>query len=192
MRNKNAGLPTVEKAEAAQRIAEFEAQKRISGEMKALKEAEKKNIVLNKFTQYDIRYRKYNIEDIESATYYFAESHKIGEGGYRPVYKSFLDHTQIAIQARKHSSRLLFLHQAKPKDLKPTNILLDRNFVSKITDVGPARLSLDPQVHDWPVEEAIIFAELRRKDRPNLGTVVLPKLNRFRMLAKQSMPITYH
>lgn len=40
---------------------------------------------------------------------------------------------------------LLFLHQTKPeplvhRDLKPGKILLDRNFVSKIGDVGLARL----------------------------------------------------
>ncbi|XP_042000969.1 U-box domain-containing protein 52-like isoform X2 [Salvia splendens] len=340
----------VEKAEAAQRIAELEAQKRINAEMKALKESEEKNRVLHKFAQNDVRYRKYSIEDIESSTHYFAESRKIGEGGYGPVYKSCLDHTEVAIKvlrpdaaqgrsqfqqevevlscirhpnmvlllgacpeygclvyeymangslddrlfrrgntpvipwqlrfriAAEIATGLLFLHQAKPeplvhRDLKPGNILLDRNFVSKISDVGLARLvppsvadsvtqyrmtsaagtfcyidpeyqqtgmlgiksdiyslgvmllqiitakppmglthhveksiergtfaqMLDPQVHDWPVEEATVFAklalkctELRRKDRPDLGTVVLPELNRFRMLAEQSMPTTYH
>lgn len=168
---------------------------------------------------------------------------------------------------------LLFLHQAKPeplvhRDLKPGNILIDRNFVSKISDVGLARLvppavadnvtqyrmtstagtfcyidpeyqqtgmlgvksdvyslgimflqmitakpamglthhveraiekgtfkdMLDPSVPDWPVQEAMKFAklalqcsELRRKDRPDLGKVILPELNRLRGIAEDTM-----
>ncbi|KAL6575293.1 hypothetical protein OROMI_012578 [Orobanche minor] len=336
----------IEKAEEAQRLAELEAQKRISAEMKALKEAEEKKKVLDKLAQSDVRYRKYSIEEIETATEYFAEHRKVGEGGYGPVYRCYLDHTQVAIKvlrpdaaqgrsqfqqevevlscirhpnmvlllgacpeygclvyeymangslddrlfrrgntpvlpwqvrfriAAEIGTGLLFLHQTKPeplvhRDLKPGNILLDRNFVSKISDVGLARLvppsvadtvtqyrmtstagtfcyidpeyqqtgmlgiksdvyslgvmllqiitakspmglthhveraiqkgtfaqMLDPQVSDWPVEEALTFAkmalkctELRRKDRPDLGTVVLPELNRLRALAEESMP----
>lgn len=170
--------------------------------------------------------------------------------------------------AAEIATGLLFLHQTKPeplvhRDLKPANILLDRNYVSKISDVGLARLvppsvadsvtqyhmtstagtfcyidpeyqqtgmlgiksdvyslgvmllqiitakppmglthhveraiekgsfadMLDRTVPDWPIEEALEYAkmalncaELRRKDRPDLGTVVLPALNRLRNL----------
>ncbi|GAV59746.1 Pkinase domain-containing protein/Usp domain-containing protein [Cephalotus follicularis] len=336
----------IEAAQAAQRIAELEAQKRKRAEMKASREAEEKNKAINAFRHGDLRYRRYTIEDIEEATEYFADSRKIGEGGYGPVYKCTLDHTPVAVKvlhpdaaqgrsqfhrevevlscmrhpnmvlllgacpeygclvyeymangsledrlfrrggspplpwqarfriAAEIATGLLFLHQSKPeplvhRDLKPGNILLDRNYVSKISDVGLARLvppsvantvtqyrmtatagtfcyidpeyqqtgmlgiksdvyslgimllqiitakppmglthhveraiekgtlaeMLDPAVHDWPVEEVLCFAklalqcaELRRKDRPDLGNVVLRVLNRLRALAEENMP----
>ncbi|KAL0885152.1 hypothetical protein Bca101_009134 [Brassica carinata] len=175
--------------------------------------------------------------------------------------------------AAEIATSLNFLHQMKPeplvhRDLKPANILLDQHMVSKIADVGLARLvppsfsdtvtqyrvtsaagtlcyidpeyqqtgmlgtksdiysfgitllqiltgkpamslthkvqkaieqgtfgeMLDPDVHDWPLEEALVLAkiglqcaELRRRDRPNLGKDVLPELKRLMNLAEESM-----
>lgn len=97
-REKAKSRAAIEHAEAAQRIAEMEAQKRINAEMRALKETEEKNMVLKKLAHSDVRYRKYTIEEIEEATNFFSQSRKIGEGGYGPVYKCYLDHTQVAVK----------------------------------------------------------------------------------------------
>ncbi|KVI09649.1 Protein kinase, catalytic domain-containing protein [Cynara cardunculus var. scolymus] len=324
-KEKAKGQADMEKAEAARRIAELESQKRVAAEMQAFStHVNKEDLASVPDNQF--KYRRYTIEEIEEATEFFAQSRKIGEGGYGPVFRGSLNHTPVAIKvevlscmrhpnmvlllgacpeygclvyeymangsledrlhrrgntpplswqirfkiASEIATGILFLHQTKPepivhRDLKPGNILLDQNFVSKISDVGLARLlppsvteditqyrmtstagtfcyidpeyqqtgmlrvksdvyslgimllqlitakpamglshhvenaiddgtfgeMLDPSVPDWPQDEALGFAklalqcaELRRKDRPDLGKVVLPELVRLRDLGK--------
>ncbi|XP_019091443.1 PREDICTED: U-box domain-containing protein 35-like [Camelina sativa] len=332
----------LEAAEAANRLAEVEAKRRLNAEMKVLKDS-------GSFSRHSIvRYRKYTVQEIEEGTDNFAESRKVGEGGYGPVFRGHLDHTSVAVKvlrpdaaqgrsqfhkevevlscirhpnmvlllgacpefgilvyeymakgslddrlfrrgntppiswqlrfriAAEIATGLLFLHQTKPepivhRDLKPGNVLLDHNYVSKISDVGLARLvpavaenvtqyrvtsaagtfcyidpeyqqtgmlgvksdvyslgimllqlltakqpmglayyveqaieegtlkdMLDPAVPDWPVEEALALAklslqcaELRRKDRPDLGKEIMPELNRLRELGEESLESVY-
>lgn len=88
----------MEAAEAAKRIAELEAQKRTNAEVKSLIEAKELRKMLDSLAHSDGRYRRYNVEEIEKATDYFADSRKIGEGGYGPVYKCYLDHTPVAVK----------------------------------------------------------------------------------------------
>ncbi|KFK42273.1 hypothetical protein AALP_AA2G234500 [Arabis alpina] len=332
----------MEAAEAAKRLAEVEAKRRLTAEMKNYKESDS-------FSRGFVRYRKYTVEEIEEATSNFAESQKVGEGGYGPVFRGFLDHTSVAVKvlrpdaaqgrsqfqkevevlscirhpnmvlllgacpefgilvyeymakgsledrlfrrgntppitwqlrfriAAEIATGLLFLHQTKPepivhRDLKPGNVLLDYNYVSKISDVGLARLvpavaenvtqyrvtsaagtfcyidpeyqqtgmlgvksdvyslgimllqlitakqpmglayyveqaleegtlkdMLDPAVPDWPLEEATALAklslqcaELRRKDRPDLGKEILPELNRLREIGEESLESVFY
>ncbi|KAJ0247928.1 Kinase with adenine nucleotide alpha hydrolases-like domain-containing protein [Hirschfeldia incana] len=332
-----------EAAEAAHRLAETEAKRRLNAEMKVLQENDS-------FPRHSIvRYRKYSVKEIEEGTANFAESRKVGEGGYGPVFRGHLDHTSVAVKvlrpdaaqgrsqfhkevevlscirhpnmvlllgacpeygilvyeymakgsledrlfrrgntpaiswqlrfriAAEIATGLLFLHQTKPepivhRDLKPGNVLLDHNYVSKISDVGLARLvpavaenvtqyratsaagtfcyidpeyqqtgmlgvksdvyslgimllqlltakqpmglayyveqaieegklkdMLDPAVPDWPLEEAMALAklslqcaELRRRDRPDLGKEVMPVLNRLREMGEESIESVYY
>lgn len=88
----------IEAAEAAQKLAEKEAQKRKFAELKAKQEADEKNRALTALAQNDVRYRKYSIDEIEVATEKFSPQYKIGEGGYGPVYRGRLDHTPVAIK----------------------------------------------------------------------------------------------
>ncbi|KAL6275249.1 hypothetical protein ACE6H2_018850 [Prunus campanulata] len=69
----------MEAAEAAQRIAELETQKRRNVELKALREAEHRKTVLES-NAYDLRYRKYTIEEIETATNDFSDGKFVSVG----------------------------------------------------------------------------------------------------------------
>ncbi|KAJ8557744.1 hypothetical protein K7X08_004510 [Anisodus acutangulus] len=87
----------LEVARMAQHIAELEAKKRKCVERKFQHEAEEKKKAQDAFARSAICYRSYSTDEIEAATNYFSSSKKIGEGGYGPVYKAYLDHTAVAI-----------------------------------------------------------------------------------------------
>ncbi|KAL5698648.1 hypothetical protein ACHQM5_029659 [Ranunculus cassubicifolius] len=91
----------LEAAETSKRLAELEAKRRRDLEKKLLKEEEEKRNVLSALSNGNILYRKYDIEDIKTATNNFSDSRKIGEGGYGPVYKAYLDHTPVAVKVLK-------------------------------------------------------------------------------------------
>ncbi|XP_057821941.1 U-box domain-containing protein 35 isoform X2 [Cryptomeria japonica] len=327
----------MEEAEATRVLAEIETKQRTLEYYIPIRKSNERGSVEHTLATGPQTYKKYSMEEIESATDFFSESLKIGEGSYGSVYKCTLDNTLVAIKvlcpdasqgwkqfqkevevlshirhphmvlllgacpefgclvyeymengsledrlfrrgatpslpwhvrfriASEVATGLLYLHSAKPKplvhrDLKPANILLDHNFVSKIGDVGLAKLVsydlsgstdfrntttsgtfcyidpeyqqtgilgtksdlyalgvvllqlltakkamglaydvekainkgsfkqiLDQTVRDWPVKEALELAklalkcvELRRRDRPDLETVVLPELQKLK------------
>ncbi|KAF3968334.1 hypothetical protein CMV_007761 [Castanea mollissima] len=88
----------METAEAANRIAELESQKRVNAKIRALKEAAQAREVLDNLAQSDLKYKRYTIEEIDKATNFFVEFQKIGEGGYGPVYRCYLDHTPVTVK----------------------------------------------------------------------------------------------
>ncbi|KAK9755978.1 hypothetical protein RND81_01G064300 [Saponaria officinalis] len=81
---------------------------------------------------------------------------------------------------------LLQLITAKPAMALAYNI-------EEAIETGEFADMLDPVIPNWPVEQALSLAqlalqccELRKKDRPDLGSVVLPELNRLRDFASCS------
>lgn len=92
-------IAALETAEASRRIAELEAERRVKAETKANQDVEEMKKVLERLShKSNVRFRKYTIEEIEVATDFFAKSYKIGEGGYGPVFKCYLDHTPVAVK----------------------------------------------------------------------------------------------
>lgn len=81
-------LKAKSETDAQRRIENLDKQKRLIAEKKER----------GKFDVCNFRYRKYSIEEIEEATQIFDNAHKIGEGGYGPVFKCSLDHTTVAVK----------------------------------------------------------------------------------------------
>ncbi|KAF3325774.1 U-box domain-containing protein 52 [Carex littledalei] len=94
----------IEAAEKAKQIAEIEAQMRIKAEKRAMEEAEERWRAVANLTHVDVRYRKYTIDEIRIATDNFSASKKVGEGGYGPVYKCYLDHTPVAVKVLRQDA----------------------------------------------------------------------------------------
>ena len=72
-------------------------------------------------------------------------------------------------------------------------------YVEQAVEEGKLIDMLDPAVPDWPLEEAMSLAklslqcaELRRKDRPDLGKEVMPVLNRLREMGEESLESVYY
>lgn len=109
----------VEAAEAAKKAARLEANRK--------NKAETKEHRGNNFHNPDhsLRYRRYTIDEIEKATDNFAESRRIGEGGYGPVYKCYLDHTPVAVKVLRPDAQ-----QGRSQFQQEVNIslTLTRNF----------------------------------------------------------------
>jgi serine/threonine protein kinase len=64
--------------------------------------------------------------------------------------------------------------------------------VEKAIEKKKLREVLDPKISDWPEEETMVLAqlalqccELRKKDRPDLASVLLPALSKLREFATE-------
>lgn len=106
----------VQAAEAAQKVAESESLRRLKIDGETLRETVEMKKMLDTLSRSNIKYRRYSIEEIEQATDGFACSRKIGEGGYGPVYKCYLDHTSVAVKVLRPDAaqgRLQFLQEVR-------------------------------------------------------------------------------
>ncbi|XLS91364.1 hypothetical protein HN51_067372 [Arachis hypogaea] len=89
--------------------------------------------------------RWYTLRELEAATNGLCEENVIGEGGYGIVYSGVLsDGTKVAVK-NLLNNKLAYLHEGlEPKvvhrDVKSSNILIDRQWNSKVSDFGLAKL----------------------------------------------------
>lgn len=91
-------------AETARQLAEKEAQQRREAELRVIIESEERKKAQEALASTYQGYRKYSIEEIQSATEFFSDSLKIGEGGYGAVYKGDLHHTTVAIKVLRNEA----------------------------------------------------------------------------------------
>ena len=92
-------------AETARRLAEKEAQQRREAELRATIESEERKKAQEALAASTYQgYRKYSIEEIESATDSFSGSVKIGQGGYGTVYMGSLQHTTVVIKVLRNEA----------------------------------------------------------------------------------------
>lgn len=105
-------------AETARQLAEREAQQRRHAELRAKKESEEKMKAQIALAYTHQGYKRYSIEEIQSATDFFSDSLKIGVGGYGAVYMGTLKHTKVAIKVLKNEANQ-GIHQFQRKVLNP-------------------------------------------------------------------------
>lgn len=68
--------------------------------------------------------------------------------------------------------------------------------VEKAIEKKRLREVLDPKISDWPEEETMVLAqlalqccELRKKDRPDLASVLLPALSKLREFGTEDLEV---
>ncbi|XP_075487619.1 putative receptor-like serine/threonine-protein kinase At4g34500 isoform X2 [Primulina tabacum] len=89
--------------------------------------------------------RWFSWSELQIATDQFCSENVIGEGGYGIVYRGVLPDGSLVAVKKLRNNKLAYLHEGlEPKvvhrDMKSSNILLDRKWNPKVSDFGLAKL----------------------------------------------------